>query len=215
MKALRINRSKELDEMERIYAMRKDAIRSRLSDFAAVAPSEYFYELIYCLLTPQSSAKNAEQVVSLLRNAGFHMEDISPEPFLHRKECYIRFHNVKSRYLLQMKDRYSVIARKLSEPVPAAELRDWLVQNVLGLGYKEASHFLRNIGKNDSLAILDRHILRNLQRLGLIRSIPTSLNRKQYIEIEKRFSKFASAIGIALDELDLVFWSMETGEIRK
>ena len=114
-----------------------------------------------------------------------------------------------------MKDQYAVIAHKLSEPVPAAELRDWLVQNVLGLGYKEASHFLRNIGKNNGLAILDRHILRNLHRLGLIRSIPKSLSRKQYVEIENRFTKFANTIGITLDELDLVFWSMETGEIRK
>jgi N-glycosylase/DNA lyase len=215
MKASLFDRSKELEEMERIYAMRRDAIRSRLSEFAAVPPSDYFYELIYCLLTPQSSARNAEQVVSHLRNAGFHQNDIVPEPFLHSKECYIRFHKTKSRYLLQMKNQYFAIAQKLSEPVPAVELRDWLVQNVLGLGYKEASHFLRNIGKNDGLAILDRHILRNLKRLGLIRSIPTSLSRKRYGEIENRFSKFASSIGIPLDELDLVFWSMETGEIRK
>jgi N-glycosylase/DNA lyase len=215
MKASLFDRSKELEEMERIYATRRDAIRTRLSEFAAVPPSDYFYELIYCLLTPQSSAKNAEQVVSLLRNAGFHHKDINPEPFLHRKECYIRFHKTKSRYLLQMKDQYFAITQKLSETVPAVELRDWLVQNVLGLGYKEASHFLRNIGKNDGLAILDRHILRNLKRLGLIRSIPKSLSRKRYGEIENRFSKFASTIGITLDELDLVFWSMETGEIRK
>jgi N-glycosylase/DNA lyase len=215
MKASLFDRSKELEEMERIYAMRKDAIRSRLSEFAAIPPSDYFYELIYCLLTPQSSAKNADQVVSLLRNAGFHQKDIVPEPYLHRKECYIRFHKTKSRYLLQMKAQYFAIAQKLSEPLSAAELRDWLVRNVLGLGYKEASHFLRNIGKNDGLAILDRHILRNLKRLGLIRSIPKSLSRKRYGEIENRFSKFARTIGIALDELDLVFWSMETGEIRK
>jgi N-glycosylase/DNA lyase len=215
MKASLFDRSKILEEMERIYAMRRNAIRTRLSEFAVIPPSDYFYELIYCLLTPQSSAKNAEQVVSLLRNAGFHHKDINPEPFLHRKECYIRFHKTKSRYLLQMKDQYYTIAQKLSEPVPAVELRDWLVLNVLGFGYKEASHFLRNIGKNDGLAILDRHILRNLKRLGLIRSIPKSLSRKRYGEIENRFSKFASTRGIALDELDLVFWSMETGEIRK
>jgi N-glycosylase/DNA lyase len=114
-----------------------------------------------------------------------------------------------------MKDQFFVIAQILSEPASALELREWLVKNVLGLGYKEASHFLRNIGRNDGLAILDRHILRNLKRLGVIKSIPKSISRKYYLDIEQRFSKFAIDLGIALDELDLVFWSMGTGEIRK
>ena len=85
----------------------------------------------------------------------------------------------------------------------------------MGLGYKEATHFLRNIGKNDGLAILDRHILRTLQQLGVVDSIPNSISKKQYLEIELRFKIFANNIGIVLDVLDLVFWSMGTGEIRK
>ncbi|HEX9829408.1 MAG TPA: hypothetical protein VGB10_04275 [Bacteroidota bacterium] len=89
------------------------------------------------------------------------------------------------------------------------------MKNVMGLGYKEATHFLRNIGKNDGLAILDRHILRNLKRYGAIRSLPDTLSRKQYLSIEKRFMKFSERVGIPVDELDLLFWSMETGEIRK
>ena len=215
MKRNLLNRNLELEKMKRHYRSRKAAIRSRLLEFAAIQPADYFYELVYCLLTPQSSAKHAEEVVSLLYAAGFHDKDVNPEPFLRRKECYVRFHRTKSRHLLSMKDQFSVIAQKLSESVSAAELREWLVKNVLGLGYKEASHFLRNIGRNDGLAILDRHILRNLERLGVIKSIPKSMSRKYYLDIEQRFSKFASDLGIALDELDLVFWSMETGEIRK
>jgi N-glycosylase/DNA lyase len=215
LKNLPIERANPLNEIMQHYMVRKDAIRVRLSEFAVVPPSQYFYELVYCLLTPQSSAKNAEQVVSLLITAGFQKRAIHPEPFLRQKECYIRFHNTKSRHLLLMKNQFSVIAQKLSEPVSALEMREWLVENVFGLGYKEASHFLRNIGKNDRLAILDRHILRNLQRLGVIASIPKSISRKHYLDIEQRFSKFAIDVGIALDELDLLFWSMETGDIRK
>jgi len=207
--------SAQLDELARSYKERRTPIRKRLKEFSEVQPSDYFYELVYCLLTPQSSAKHAEQVVSLLRTAGFHKKSINPVPFLRRKECYIRFHNTKSQHLLRMKVQFPAIAQKLSEPVLALELREWLVKNVLGLGYKEASHFLRNIGRNDGLAILDRHILRNLKRLGVIRSIPKSISKKHYLEIEQRFSRFAIDLGIAIDELDLVFWSMETGEILK
>jgi N-glycosylase/DNA lyase len=215
MKNKLLNQNLELEKTKRLYRSRQVAIRTRLSEFAAIQPADYFYELVYCLLTPQSSAAHAEQVVSLLYSAGFHHKDVNPEPFLRRKECYIRFHKTKSRHLLRMKEQFPLVAHKLSESALAFELREWLVNNVLGLGYKEASHFLRNIGKNDGLAILDRHILRNLNRLGVVSSIPKSINRKQYLEIEQRFSIFALNLGIALDELDLVFWSTETGEIRK
>jgi N-glycosylase/DNA lyase len=89
------------------------------------------------------------------------------------------------------------------------------VKNVRGLGYKEATHFLRNVGLNGGLAILDRHILRNLKRYRAIRSLPKSLSRKKYLALERSFLHFADRIGISLDELDLLFWSMETGVIRK
>jgi N-glycosylase/DNA lyase len=65
------------------------------------------------------------------------------------------------------------------------------------------------------LTILDRHILRNLQRYGAIRTVPKSLTRKRYLSVEQRFIEFSGNVGIPVDELDLLFWSMETGEIRK
>ena len=79
-----------------------------------------------------------------------------------------------------------------------------------GLGWKEASHFLRNIGYRD-LAILDRHILRNLRRHRIIRTLPKTLTPSRYRAIEGKFRAFAGAIGIPMDELDLLFWSRETG----
>src|SRR5438034_9606199 len=83
------------------------------------------------------------------------------------------------------------------------ELREWLVENVKGLGYKEASHFLRNIGLGEGFAILDRHILRNLDRLGVITEIPVSITKKRYLEIEEKLRRFATEIGIPLADLDL------------
>jgi N-glycosylase/DNA lyase len=215
MKNLPFGRDEELDEMKRVYAAKRLAIKSRLAEFAAVPPSEHFYELVYCLLTPQSSAVHAEQVVTNLRDAHFQSQEINPEFFLRQKECYIRFHKTKARHLLRLKEQFSIISEEILKPIPAMELREWLVKDVLGLGLKEATHFLRNIGKNNGLAILDRHILRTLQRLKVIREVPDSLSRKHYLRIEQRFSDFAEHIGIPLDELDLLFWSIETGEIRK
>jgi N-glycosylase/DNA lyase len=94
-------------------------------------------------------------------------------------------------------------------------MREWLAETVRGMGYKEASHFLRNIGQGSEIAILDRHILRNLIRLGIIEGIPEGLVRKQYLQIEDRMRILARKIGIPLHHLDLVLWYRETGEIFK
>ena len=206
------NRARQLREL---HESRKDAIRARLADFSRVPASEYFYELAYCLMTPQSSAVNADNVVTLLRAHNFQDVGFNPEEFLRKKEHYIRFHKNKAQYLLRTREMLNEILSFLSNGHSSADAREWLVKNIKGLGYKEATHFLRNVGRNDGLAILDRHILRNLKRYGAIRAIPSSLSKKKYLAIEKRFQQFADVVAISLDELDLLFWSMETGEIRK
>lgn len=209
------NREEQLQTLLALYKEKKTAIQKRLSEFAAILPEEYFYELLYCLMTPQTSAESADTVVEDLKRVSFHNQPVDPEPFLRNKNNYIRFHKTKSKHLLKVKEEFPVILNALLNGSSPTELREWLIKHVKGLGYKEATHFLRNIGKNGELTILDRHILRNLKRYGAIRSLPQSLSRKQYLSIEKRFVKFSQNIGIPVDELDLLFWSMETGAIRK
>lgn len=207
--------NREIKELVLLYEGRKGAIQSRLTDFSRVRDSDYFYELLYCLMTPQSSAEHAEKAVNVLQQAGFAEVEMNPEPILRIKEHYIRFHKTKAKHLMHVKNDFGSVVQAVSNGWPTFELREWLVSHVKGLGYKEATHFLRNIGKNDGLAILDRHILRNLKRFGVIRSVPKSLSRKKYFLIEKKFAAFARRVAIPVDELDLLFWSMETGEIRK
>ena len=93
--------------------------------------------------------------------------------------------------------------------------RYWLVKNVKGIGYKEASHFLRNIGYTEKLAILDRHIMKNLKFFGIISNIPDSFSKSKYIQIEEKMKKFAEEINIPISHLDLLLWYKETGEIFK
>lgn len=196
------------------YEQRKQSIGKRLKEFAAVRPDGYFYEVVYCLLTPQSSAVNAAKAVDALKENNFFDKDVDASPILFRKQHYIRFHNTKAQRLSEVKANYSEIYAQLCSGTSSPELREWLVQHVRGLGWKEASHLLRNIGHRD-LAILDRHILKNLKEHNVIRSLPKTLTTKRYLSIERKFKQFAAAIGISMDELDLVFWSNETGEILK
>ncbi len=210
-----ISRHKNLESLLAEHKLKRPAIRRRLAEFRAIRPEEYFYELTYCFMTPQSSAVNAAKAQHTLMAHGFRENDIDPEPLLHQKEYYIRFHKTKARLLVEMKQSYDAILGMILNGVTAFEKREWLVKNVKGLGYKEASHFLRNVGLNDGLTILDRHILKNLKRHGVIRSLPKTLTWKKYLTIERRFQKFSEEIGIPVDELDLLFWSNEAGEILK
>ena len=208
-------RYRDVESLAILYGQKRSAIRHRLKEFSLIPADKYFYELAYCFMTPQSSAVNAAMAQQVLMDHDFQNSDIDPEPLLHQKGYYIRFHKTKAKLLTGMKEQYDEILRNVTNGTSAAEKREWLVNYVKGIGYKEATHFLRNVGRNDGLAILDRHILRNLKRHGAIRSLPRSLTPKRYLSIERRFQKFAAEIGISIDELDLLFWSNEAGEILK
>ena len=203
-----------IDELRTQYGERQEAIRKRLQDFSAIKPDDYFYELVYCLLTPQSSAINAGRAVEALKAEDLLGRDVECAQILFRKQHYIRFHNTTAKRLAEVKESYAEIQAHLCNGSTSPDLRAWLVKNVKGLGWKEASHFLRNIGHRD-LAILDRHILKNLKKHHVIRVVPKTLTTKRYLVIEKKFLRFAQEIGITMDELDLLFWSSETGEILK
>ena len=197
------------------YEARSQAIRSRLADFRAISREQHFYELAYCILTPQSSARNADLTIGELEHDRFFELGFDPTTYLRNPAHYIRFHNVKSARLLRIRERWPEIALLLARPLPSKELREAVLEAIPGLGMKEASHFLRNIGEPD-LAILDRHIFKHLTRLGVIPEIPKNApTKKRYLEIEQAWHEYARRVGIPLDELDLLFWSMETGEIRK
>jgi N-glycosylase/DNA lyase len=114
-----------------------------------------------------------------------------------------------------MNNRRISIKSVLSGVADIYECREWLVQNIKGIGYKEASHFLRNIGFGEKIAILDRHILKNLNQLGVIEELPKTISRAKYIWIEEKMKGFARQIDIPISHLDLLLWYKETGEIFK
>ena len=193
------------------YKKRKKDIKKRLGDFSNVKKGDYFYEACFCILTPQSSAKSCWKAILLLKEKDFENKNINPVGYLSDR---IRFHINKSKYLLELKEKWLLIKEKLNEIKDSRELREYLVKNVKGYGYKEASHFLRNIGHRN-VAILDRHILKNLNKLNVINEIPATLTPKKYFEIENKFVEFSNKANISMDELDLLFWSQETGEVFK
>ena len=129
-----------------------------------------------------------------------------------------RFHNNKASYLLNARQSFSIILPHLENKFQnAKELRNFIADNVGGYGLKEASHFLRNIGKSDNeIAILDRHILKNLIKLNVVSPKEATIKSKaHYQAIEQKFLAFSERTGIPIDSLDLLFWSNENGDVFK
>jgi len=204
-----------MDNLKKSYSERKANIGKRISEFRAVGkgPGErIFLELAFCLCTPQSKAKVCWEAVSKLAEKGILQRGSRTE--IRNGLRGVRFANNKSEYIVEARKNFPEII-KFKELKNPPEMREFLVKNVKGLGWKEASHFLRNVGYGKEIAILDRHILRNLLRFKVISEIPKSISKKKYIEIENKMEKFSQKIEIPLQELDMLFWSLETGEVFK
>lgn len=210
----------KIKALQAVYREKKRAIVDRLADFKQVGgacDSEIFGELCFCILTPQSKAVKCDEIIRKLKETKLLFEGDAKQISPHVKGA--RFYKNKTSYLVAARDNLSRggqvrIKEKIDSSDPVAA-REWLVKNIKGIGYKEASHFLRNIGLGEDLAILDVHILRNLQELGVIPQIPASLTKKRYIEIEEKLRSFSKDSGIPVGHLDILFWSMATGRIFK
>ena len=204
------------------YKKRRSEIRKRLAEFRATHENgnkSVFAELCFCILTANANALLCDKAIQELKGAGLLCRGSACQ-IKPRIKGRVRFHNKKAQYivgarnLLKHGNSIGIKNRIDARDIPAT--REWFVDNIKGLGYKEASHFLRNIGLGRNIAILDRHILKNLKKYGVIDRIPAFLgSRKTYIDIEKKMRKFSGRIGIPLDELDLLFWSLQTGFIFK
>jgi N-glycosylase/DNA lyase len=205
-----------IPELKAIRESMQGEIRSRLDEFRRIRErgdvDEVYVELVFCLLTPQSKARVCWAAVQNLLEKNLLFDGTSDQ--IAGELHGVRFNYRKAEYIVKARDMRDKLAQ-IGRFDDVCDAREWLVQNVLGIGYKEASHFLRNIGYGESLAILDRHILKNLKLLGVIEEVPKSLSRKTYLEIEDGLRELADEIKIPMGQLDLVMWCKETGEVFK
>lgn len=95
----------------------------------------------------------------------------------------------------------------LSGAPNAAKARSVLVEQVWGFGPKQASLFLRRIGYDANLAVLDIHIMDFLRFTRGIHATPNALGRlSSYEQIEAAFKDVAVEFGHTVGCLDLATW---------
>ena len=189
-------------------------VDSRINEFRRLGEGssrDLFKEMSFCILTANYSAEKSMRMQSAI---GEGFITLTEEALANRlREMGHRYPEARASYIVQGRGHADSLKDELASLPSPADARKWLADSIKGLGYKESSHFLRNIGYLD-LAILDFHILDVLERHRCITK-PKALTRKRYVEVESVLRELSERIGLALGELDLYLWYSETGKVLK
>jgi len=175
-----------------------------------------FEELSFCIFTANTSAEMGAKAVDTIREI---LTDGTSEDMTKKLKGVYRFINLRPAYIVHTREHFkNALNFKIKDKIKSFknmnELRDYFVMNVKGLGMKEASHFLRNIGFK-GYGILDKHIINSMHEFGVLKTNDKPKNAKNYLEIEQKLIDFSKQIGIDIDELDLLLWSRKNGKILK
>jgi len=204
--------------LEAVEALKKSEVRksvdAQIKQFRETGKkqsSEIFRELCFCILTANYSAEKGIKIQEKIGDGFLNLPQFQLAKKL--KLLGYRYPNTRARYIAEARKYAYSLKNTLRSFKNEKELRDWLVNNIKGIGYKEASHFLRNIGYSN-FAIVDFHIIDVLVKHGAIEK-PKTLTKKKYLEVEDALRKIAKKTGLNLAELDLYLWFMETGKVLK
>lgn len=208
--------------IKRAHEERRGEIRERLDEFAAIratgSDDRLWEEMVFCFFTGGCSARMGLNSVEAVRP---HLIDGDQQQIANALVGSHRYPNARARYVVASREFLKghcgmQLRQKLEGFDCNIERRDWLVKEkgIKGLGYKEASHYLRNIGFR-GYAILDKHVLRCLAELKIIDDPKPPNTRTKYLMVEDKLRNLTKSLKIDFDELDLVLWSMKTGVILK
>lgn len=192
----------------------KKVVDKRMREFKKLGKKdnrEIFKELCFCLMTANFNAEKSIKIQKEIDNRfmTFSLKKLSQK----LSKLGHRFPNLRAEFIFEARKYKNNIKEILDSIETDEEKREWLVKNIKGLGYKEASHFLRNIGYKN-ISIIDFHIIDLLVKNNLIQK-PKTITSKKYLEIEKTLKEIAEKTNTNLGELDLYLWYEETGKILK
>lgn len=218
----------EPGEIQEAYSERENQIRDRLEKFRELRDADdtrLFKELVFVILTSQSNAKNCWEATEKLDELSLLEKGSRAEIAEVLKRYDIQYEENKAEYIVRNRENLSQPTLKdtsgelkLRDRIDSEALektREQLVEQLQGIGWKGASHFLRNIGYGDDFAILSGYIMKKLHKLDLVESPEPPQGKEEYLEVEKKLQELADKLEIDIQELDLLLWSMETGEIFK
>jgi thermostable 8-oxoguanine DNA glycosylase len=174
--------------------------------FSRKTEEDAFYELCFCLCSPQTTFAKNDKLNKELRKRDFFNGFIA-FPDLKLLTTEVRFYHRKASYLLEVKKawRGEIWPGLNANNMTDYNKRSWLIEFVRGLGMKTASHFLRNALGCEYFAIIDTHVCKFLE-------INPPKSQAIYLAQEQRFVAIANNLGITPLELDVYIWSHYSGQ---
>ena len=231
---VQISNNATLTQVVQEYSKLVDAFRFR-KRWNEMLEEELWEELCLCILSSNVPYELALSAFEHLRSSQFLKTEriigrsdaaqdiaieLSRQIYLPRRRDgsfrKYRFPNIRATNIVKA-------ARTLYEEGPGLswiltnctsehEARDLLVENICGIGLKEASHFLRDIGYSNSLAIIDSHVIAFLAELGVI---PTNKSNGVtpvlYTKLERVLQNLCADLGVNLSIFDMAIWRYMRG----
>jgi N-glycosylase/DNA lyase len=203
---------------------------SRQSQWFLASEAELLFELVACILGSQVSYEIALAAAEEIRNVGLLENPIKQYYFpVYEKSVYdilkqplhnpgwaptgkrYRFPKIRanhiSRTIWAVYSNGGTLKDKLRSCKTAREARRSIVEIGVGVGPKQASLFLRNIGFTEELAIFDTHLLNFMSLFGLLHKAIKPISSLQNYEIlENRLRNYAKRFGYSLGCLDQAIW---------
>lgn len=182
-------------------------------------------ELVACMLSSQVRFETSNlaferlQTNGLLSNARWRASDDGFERDLSaaladsntcadQRSAY-RFPQMRSRQIATLREclRGEPLLSRIEHQKDVKHIRARLVENLPGIGPKQASMLLRNLGVSYDVAILDTHVLEFFRSIGVLPRTNVSVSTiKHYETTEAIASRFAEGIGYRVGLLDWAIW---------
>jgi len=210
------------------YEKNEEIIEERLQEFRNLrdAPEKrLFKELVFVILTSQSGAKKSWEATEKLEENSL-LEEGSREDIAEVLAAYeVQYERNKAQYIVNNREKLS--QPTLTDPEKSLKIhnkissenldksREWFAQNIKGISWKGSSHFLRNIGYGDDFAIVSSHIVDVLYQMDILESTEQPKDKEEYLNVEEKMRDLSQELEIDIQALDLVLWSMKTGEVFK
>jgi len=180
-------------------------------------PEEIWRQKVFCILSSQVRAQKAAAIADQILESIPFFDDPLP---IHKIEeaCFhflssgrvgYRFPKSRAKQIslcwfpfFQVKDEYQDYVRSFDSE-EAARLQ--IIDTFPGIGLKQASMLLRNIGASKNLAVIDTHTLFYLRVCHQWDS--DHLSQKQYCRAEDILRDDALRYGLDLNVFDVIVWS--------
>lgn len=208
------------NRFDRAVAAVIPAIEQSLIGTWQMPMSEYHKrrELVACILGSQVRYETATKALAQLEDEGLMdnsrwidgLDESFGEEVYDQLSRGYRFPRARAKQLAGARDALACrcLDTRLADSSDPRSMRERLVDAIPGLGPKQASMFLRNIGWSYDLAILDSHVLRFMAMKELVSSPAMNLGSvRRYERTECIAIRYADTLGHQVGYLDWAIWA--------